>query len=71
MNSYQDQIIQADQHRFQLMREAEAHRLLSEAEQPCLTNRLLANVGEWMIAEGTRLKGKTADAPRKVLRTEF
>ncbi len=56
MNTYQHQTIQADHRRNELMREAQASRLSQPDNQPALTDRLLANVGEWMVAEGTRLK---------------
>ena len=58
MNTYQHQTIQANHRRNELMCEAEANRLSHPDNQPALTDRLLANVGEWMVAEGTRLKAR-------------
>ena len=58
MNTYQHQSIQADYRRNELMREAEASRLSQPADQTAFADRLLANVGEWMVAEGTRLKAR-------------
>ena len=55
MNTYQHQYAQSEQRRAQLLREAEAERL-TQNDQPGLADRLLANVGEWMVTEGTRLK---------------
>ena len=76
MNSYHNQYAQADYRRETLLREAEADRLSQVYEQPGLADRLLTNVGEWMVSEGTRLKNRTpesksADAPQNVLRAEF
>ena len=61
MNNYQDQYTLADHRRAELMREAEAHRLSLNVEQPGLADRLLTNVGDWMVAEGTRLKNRNAE----------
>lgn len=58
MNTYQHQSIQADHRRTELMREAENSRLSHPVDQTTLTDRLLANVGEWMVTEGTRLKAR-------------
>jgi hypothetical protein len=56
MITYYQQSIQADDHRAELLREAEAKRLSRSAGQPALTDRLLVSVGDWMVTEGTRLK---------------
>ena len=58
MNIYQHQSIQANHRREQLMREAETNRLFQSDDQIAFTDRILANVGEWMVTEGTRLKGR-------------
>ena len=60
-HNYYHQATHADQHRDTLLREAETHRLSQEVEQPGLTTRLMTNVGDWMITEGTRLKNRTAE----------
>ena len=60
-HNYYHQANHADQHRANLLREAETQRLSQEVEQPGLTTRLMTNVGDWMITEGTRLKNRTAE----------
>ncbi len=71
MNTYHNQHAQANYRREELLREAEIERLSQTTEQPGLADRLLTNVGEWMVSEGTRLKNKSAEAHRNVLRAEF
>ena len=58
MNSYRDTALQANDRRVYLQREAEQERLAQAATdgQPVVTDRVLATVGEWLIASGKRLK---------------
>lgn len=60
-------IAYAADHRAQLLKEATADRLLQEArqqEQPSTTGRVLAGVGDLLIATGNWLKGhRTSSVP--------
>ena len=62
MNTYRDAAQQADQRRDHLLCEAERERLAQAAQagQQPTTDRILAVVGEWMIASGKRLKERSA-----------
>lgn len=76
MNPYYHQTSQADARRERLMHEAEQDRLVRQdmPQQPGLADRVLANLGDWMVTEGTRLAEKrqnlTAQPHYKVLRSE-
>ncbi|MBZ0279924.1 MAG: hypothetical protein K8L97_04235 [Anaerolineae bacterium] len=58
MKHYQHETAEIAHRQAQLMREAEVDRMLQAQQiyQPGLAARVLTNVGEWMIAGGTRLK---------------
>lgn len=58
MKHYQHEVADSNYRQTQLMREAEVDRMIQARQvyQPGLAARVLANVGDWMIASGTRLK---------------
>ncbi len=58
MKHYQHETAEIQHRQAQLMREAEVNRMLQARQvyQPGLAARILMNLGEWMITEGTRLK---------------
>lgn len=49
-----------DERQRRLMREADQYRLgrIGQIYRRSLTARLLANMGSWMVAEGTRLQAR-------------
>jgi hypothetical protein len=51
-----------------LLQEAETARLLKaiQADRPGLGSRVLANVGDLLIAGGTKLKARYDDSPRSI-----
>lgn len=61
MNIYRDAAQQANQRREHLLGEAERERLAQTAQagQQQAADRVLAVVGEWMIASGKRLKERS------------
>lgn len=61
MNTYQHIARQANQRREFLLREAEQERLtqMAQSGQRGAADWMLAAVGEWMIACGKRLKGRS------------
>jgi hypothetical protein len=68
MKPYHPEDVQAAQRRIKLNREAEMDRLakLAQGDQPGLTDRVLSSLGEWMIASGTRLKGRVTSTEYRV-----
>lgn len=70
MNIYRDAAQQADQRRDKLLHEAEQERLAQAAQsgQQHGADRVLAAVGEWMIASGKRLKERNE---YRVMSTEY
>lgn len=68
MKPYHPEDVQSAQRQIKLKGEAEMERLarLAQGHQPGLTDRVLSSIGEWMIASGTRLKGKVASDEYRV-----
>lgn len=64
MQHYDEHVQLAADRRRALMHEAAAARMAGAGQvyQPGLSGRILARVGDWMIAEGTRLKIRYEDA---------
>ena len=70
MNIYRDAALQATERRVTLQREAEQDRLAQMAQTggQNAADRVLASVGEWMIASGKRLKQRSE---YRVMNTEY
>lgn len=70
MNHYEHQIADISHRTSTFMHEAEQARLaqLQHIYTPGMAGRVLARMGEWMIAEGTRLKRRYNPQPLTVNR---